>query len=101
MSAPIACGVHAECRPDPPTSRPPRPAVRPKLSAREIEVMLAWLRSDTKENACQTLFIATGTLNTHLQRIRTKYKDIGRPASTKAALLVRALQDELITLDGW
>ncbi|MFV9455322.1 hypothetical protein ACNJ7E_17995 [Rhodococcus sp. NM-2] len=37
-------------------------------------------------------------MNTHLSRIRGKYTQAGRPASDKAALLVRALQDQIITL---
>ena len=74
---------------------------RPMLSAREIEVMLAWFRSDSKAGAAHHLYISIGTINTHIARIRNKYAAVGRTAPTKAALFVRALQDELTTLDEW
>lgn len=73
----------------------------PALSHREVDVLLEWLRSDSKAVAAQNLFISVGTLNTHLARVRAKYVRAGRPASTKAALVVRALQDGLTTLDQW
>ncbi|WP_255450016.1 response regulator transcription factor [Skermania sp. ID1734] len=71
----------------------------PGLSAREIEVLLAWIQSDSKSEVARRLYIAAGTINTHLTRIRMKYQNVGRPASTKAALLARALQDGYITLE--
>ncbi|MGU3436236.1 LuxR C-terminal-related transcriptional regulator [Actinomycetes bacterium M1A6_2h] len=80
----------------------PDPALpRPTLSAREIEVMLAWFRSDSKAVAAHQLFISIGTINTHIARIRGKYSAVGRAAPTKAALFVRALQDGHTTLDEW
>lgn len=76
---------------------PQRP--KPKLSPREVEVMLHWFANDSKTATCKELFITMGTVNTHLNRIRDKYQAIGRPAQTKAALLARALQDGLIKLE--
>ncbi|MEV0357859.1 LuxR C-terminal-related transcriptional regulator [Nocardia sp. NPDC050697] len=73
--------------------------VRPALSTREIEVLLAWFESDSKTEAGKRLFISQGTINTHLSRIREKYAAVGRPAPTKAALVARALQDALIDID--
>ena len=75
--------------------------VRPGLSKREGQVLLAWLRADSKLDAATSLYISVGTMNTHLTRIRTKYAAVGRPAGTKAALLARALQDGLTRLDEW
>ncbi|HLS78776.1 MAG TPA: LuxR C-terminal-related transcriptional regulator [Nocardia sp.] len=69
------------------------------LTKREVEVLLAWLRSDTKAQVAAELFITPATINTHLVRIRDKYEAAGRPAGTKAALVARALQDGLIELD--
>ncbi len=66
-----------------------------------MEVLIAWFRSDSKAVACRSLFITIGTLNTHLARIRGKYATAGRPASTKAALFARALQDGHIDLHDW
>lgn len=73
--------------------------VRPALSAREREVLLAWLRSDSKSRVAQELVLSLGTVNTHLTRIRAKYAEVNRPASSKAALVARALQDGLVTVD--
>lgn len=71
----------------------------PGLSAREVEVLIAWITADTKSAVSEALFIAPGTVNTHLSRIRLKYHQAGRAAPTKAALLARAVQDGLIGLD--
>ncbi|WP_433665096.1 helix-turn-helix transcriptional regulator [Nocardia sp. CA-128927] len=75
------------------------PGKRPTLSGREVEVLLAWLRADSKPEVCVLLFISLGTVNTHLSRIREKYAAVGRPAPTKAILVVRALQDGLVGID--
>ncbi|GAB18272.1 putative LuxR family transcriptional regulator [Gordonia effusa NBRC 100432] len=72
---------------------------RPVLTPREAEVLRTWLLVDSKPAVGQELFISLGTVNTHLTRIRTKYAEIGRPAPTKAALVARAVQDGLISLD--
>ncbi|WP_319942699.1 LuxR C-terminal-related transcriptional regulator [Nocardia aurantia] len=69
---------------------------RPVLSSREREVLVEWIKSDTKADACAHLFVTVSTLNTHITRIRKKYADVGRPAGTKAALMARAVQDGLI-----
>lgn len=76
------------------------PAARPPaLSRREQQVLLTWLRHDTKDDAARELYITVNTLRTHIQRIRDKYAAVGRRAPTKAALFVRAIQDGLIDID--
>lgn len=90
--------------PTPPRQEPPAKATepiqrRPNLSAREIEVLIAWLRTESKTAVGHTLYITAATVRTHIQRIREKYDAAGRPASTKAALTVRAIQDGLITVE--
>ena len=75
------------------------PLLAPTLSPREIEVMLTWILNDSKSAVCRQLYISSGTVNTHVARIRDKYQSVGRPAPTKAALLARALQDGHITLE--
>ena len=72
----------------------------PALSTREIEVLTTWLRVDSKEEVGRRLYVAMGTINTHLLRIRAKYDEVGRPAPTKSALLARALQDGFVDLDA-
>ena len=73
--------------------------VTPSLSAREREVLRAWMLHDSKNAVARSLFLSLGTVNTHLTRIRQKYEAVGRAAGTKAALVARALQDGIITLD--
>lgn len=75
--------------------------MRPALSRREVEVLLAWLASESKEEAAARLFISASTVSTHISRIRAKYDAVARPAPTKAHLLARALQDGYTTLDRW
>ena len=74
---------------------------RPSLSDREIEVLLAWLAADSKEDAAARLFISASTVSTHLARIRAKYAAVGRGAPTKTHLFARALQDGYTGLDSW
>lgn len=88
----------ADYRPAAPAAPPVR---RPDLSDREVEVLLAWLAADSKEEAAEALFISSSTVSTHLARIRVKYTAVGRPAPTKTHLFVRALQDGHTTLDRW
>jgi DNA-binding NarL/FixJ family response regulator len=77
----------------------PRPD-RPALSEREREVLLAWFSSDSKQLVAQRFHLSVKTVDTYIARVRIKYADEGRPATTKAALVARALQDGLIDLAG-
>lgn len=71
---------------------------RPVLSEREREVLLAWFESDSKQLVAQRFHLSVKTVDTYIARVRIKYADAGRPATTKAALVARALQDGLIDL---
>lgn len=73
-------------------------AGRVTLSEREREVLMAWFRTDSKDEVGRALHIAPATVRTHLQRIRAKYSQTGRPAHTKSALFARAVEDGLIGL---
>lgn len=75
------------------------PAVQPELAPREVEVLVAWFHTESKEAVARQLHIAPTTVRTHLQRVRAKYAAVGRPAKTKAALVARAIQDGLIHID--
>ncbi len=83
--------------PTPPNSGPYLP--RPMLTKREVQVLTGWIKCDSKPAVAKSLFLSLGTVNTHLTRIRAKYSAVGRPASTKASLVARALQDGLIDID--
>lgn len=71
----------------------------PGLSDREVQVLRAWLALDSKSSVAQRLCTSLGTVNTHLTRIRVKYRDVGRSAPTKAALVARAIQDGIVLID--
>lgn len=77
----------------------PEGPARPTLSEREVEVLIAWMHTESKAGVGRELFIAPCTVSTHLERIRAKYAAVGRPARTKAALTARAIQDGLVSLD--
>ena len=68
------------------------------LSEREKEVLVAWLKTESKDDVAYALHIAPATVRTHLQRIRIKYAQAARPAPTKSALLARAIEDGIIGL---
>jgi DNA-binding NarL/FixJ family response regulator len=75
-----------------------RRATRPALSEREHEVLLAWFESDSKNLVAARLGLSVKTIETYIGRVRIKYAEVGRPATTKAALVARALQDGLVNL---
>lgn len=72
---------------------------RPRLGSREREILIAWLRYDSKQMVGDRLQISSSTVQTHLERIRAKYAAVGRAAPTKAALLARAIQDGILTVE--
>ncbi|MFS8204349.1 response regulator (plasmid) [Streptomyces sp. CWNU-52B] len=74
-------------------------ADRPQLSAREEDVLIEWFQSESKDLVAQRLGISVRTVNSYLDRVRIKYANVGRPASTKASLVARAVQDGLVDVD--
>lgn len=72
---------------------------RANLAPREKEVLVAWFRTESKDLVARQLQIAPTTVRTHLQRVRAKYAAVGRPATTKAALVARAIQDGIVNVD--
>ncbi|MGV0715844.1 response regulator [Mycolicibacterium sp. XJ662] len=72
---------------------------RIRLSEREREVLVAWFQTESKELVGKRLYIAPTTVRTHLQRARAKYASVGRAAPTKSALLARAIEDGILSLN--
>ncbi|QZT63511.1 response regulator [Mycolicibacterium austroafricanum] len=72
---------------------------RIKLTDREKQVLVAWFQTESKDLVAKRLFIAPTTVRTHLQRARAKYAGVGRPAPTKSALLARAIEDGILSLN--
>ncbi|TQC45989.1 LuxR family transcriptional regulator [Rhodococcus sp. WS4] len=71
---------------------------RPSLTPRELEILRLWVLGESKKATATDLGISLGTINTHLIRIRAKYAQLGRPVADKTELLIRALQDGIVTL---
>ncbi|MFV9633042.1 LuxR C-terminal-related transcriptional regulator [Mycobacterium neumannii] len=82
-----------------PTLHSGRRKARPQLTHREQQVLIAWFQTENKNAVAERLYIEPSTVATHLQRVRAKYAAVGRPAPTKAALVARAIQDEILSVD--
>ncbi|SHT78432.1 two component LuxR family transcriptional regulator [Mycobacteroides abscessus subsp. abscessus] len=72
---------------------------RPNITSRERQVLKAWFQTESKDIVAKRLNLAPTTVRTHLQRVRAKYVEAGRPASTKAGLVARAVQDGYLDID--
>jgi DNA-binding NarL/FixJ family response regulator len=69
---------------------------RPRLTPREVDVLLEWFKCESKDLVAHKLGISPHTVASYLDRIRIKYANTGRPAQTKATMVARAIQDGLI-----
>ncbi|HEV2374527.1 MAG TPA: response regulator [Streptosporangiaceae bacterium] len=78
----LACALL--CDPAPP---------RPRLSAREHDMLMAYASGMTLETAARHLGIKPASAKTYLLRVRAKYEELGRPASTKLELAERVWED--------
>jgi DNA-binding NarL/FixJ family response regulator len=72
---------------------------RPKLTQRQVDVLLEWFHCESKEMVAQKLNLTVSTVNGYLDRVRVKYANVGRDAPTKAALVARAIQDGIVSVD--
>jgi len=68
-------------------------ALRPQLSDREVEVLQYVAQGLADKQVARVLVISEGTVKEYLKRIRAKYADLGRVASSRVDLLRRALED--------
>ena len=71
----------------------------PRLTPREVDVLVNWFASESKEMVARKLNLSVSSVNTYINRVRIKYANAGREAPTKAALVARAIQDGLVRLD--
>lgn len=99
--APLIAAVLAAAgrRPGPPASSWSTSVDRPRLTARERDVLVAWLRCESKRTVATLCHLSPRTVEGYIDRVRQRYAEVGRPAPTKASLVARALQDGLIALD--
>jgi DNA-binding NarL/FixJ family response regulator len=72
---------------------------RPGLTPRQVDVLLEWFHCESKEMVAQKLNLTVSTVNGYLDRVRVKYANVGRDAPTKAALVARAIQDGIVSVD--
>lgn len=66
------------------------------LSPREREVLSLYASGFALKQVANELNIKASTVKEHIDRVRVKYSNIGRPASTKTELLVRAIEDGIL-----
>ena len=66
------------------------------LSPREREVLSLYASGFALKQVASELDIKISTAKEHIDRVRAKYSSLGRPASTKTELLVRAIEDGII-----
>lgn len=67
-----------------------------KLSPREREVLSLYASGFALKQVANELNIKAATVKEHIDRVRAKYSNAGRPASTKTDLLVRAIEDGIL-----
>jgi DNA-binding NarL/FixJ family response regulator len=68
-------------------------AERPKLSAGEVEAFKLYVTGLSTSEVAESMHVQYETAKTYLRRVREKYAKVGRPASKKAELIVRAAED--------
>jgi two-component system, NarL family, nitrate/nitrite response regulator NarL len=69
---------------------------RPKLSAQEERALRLWFQQPKKLNVAREMGISVDTVDQYISRARVKYAAAGRPASNKAAMVARAIEDGLV-----
>ncbi|OJV95478.1 MAG: LuxR family transcriptional regulator [Microbacterium sp. 67-17] len=72
-----------------------------QLSARERDVLRLYAAGLPLKAVAERLGIAYSTAKENISRVRVKYVEVGRSASTKFDLIRRALEDGLVSADGF
>jgi two-component system uhpT operon response regulator UhpA len=70
------------------------------LSPRERQVLALYASGFALKQVAFELGVSYSTVKEHIDRVRSKYSSIGRPAGTKTELYLRALEDGLIDGDS-
>lgn len=66
------------------------------LSEREMEVLAMYAAGETAQSVARELGLSRATVNDYVTRIRRKYTQAGRPASSRVDLYRRAKEDGLL-----
>jgi DNA-binding NarL/FixJ family response regulator len=69
---------------------------RPRLSAQELRLLLAYASGMTLDAAARRIGIRPATAKHYLERIKQKYRSAGRPTYTKLDLATRVREDGLL-----
>ena len=69
---------------------------RPTLSQQERQALLLWFQGMSKASVGRRMSITENTVRQYNNRARAKYAATGRTASSKDALLARAIEDGVI-----
>ncbi|WP_430868136.1 response regulator transcription factor [Demequina aurantiaca] len=67
-----------------------------KLSAREQEILSLYASGETATSVASIAQLSRDTVADYVSRIRRKYANVGRPATTRIDLYKRALEDGLL-----
>lgn len=70
--------------------------VRARLSDREREVLVLYVSGLEIAQIASQLFVTENSAREYLRRIRAKYSEADRPASSKVDLLRRAIEDGIV-----
>ncbi len=71
---------------------------RPSLSEQERQALLLWFQGMSKASVGRRMAISENTVRQYISRARAKYAASGRTASSKDALLARAVEDGVLKL---
>ncbi len=69
--------------------------LKAKLSERELQVLRLYASGMTLKQVAYELQISKHTAKEHIDRVRGKYSEVGRPAMDKSELLIRLIEDGL------
>jgi DNA-binding NarL/FixJ family response regulator len=65
-----------------------------KLTERELEVVRLYASGMSLKQVAFELKVSNSTAKEHIDRVRHKYSDVGRPVRGKSELLIRLIEDD-------
>jgi len=71
-------------------------AAIPALAPREAEALRMYASGLPMKSVARRMGISPETVKDYLMRVRRRYEEVGRPATTKTELYVRAVEDGLV-----
>lgn len=72
---------------------------KPRLSKQEVRILTLWASNLTAVEIGKQIYIAADTVNDYLSRIRRKYAEVGRAATSKLDLHRRAVEDGYVAIE--